>query len=119
MESQTQQIIVTREPAEDMKPTANIGIFDSGVGGFTVASAVLKRRPELNLVYFGDTLNMPYGGRTVEQLRRFAHNSIEFLLSQGIEILAVGCNASNSVLGQGELHSFGIQCSIWFPARWR
>jgi glutamate racemase len=110
MESQIQELIVPQEQPGELSPAAaaTVGVFDSGVGGFTVASAVLKRRPELNLVYFGDTLNMPYGGRTAEQLTRFAHNSIEFLLEQGIEILAVGCNASNSVLGQGELHSFGV-----------
>jgi glutamate racemase len=85
-----------------------VGIFDSGIGGFTVAEAIIKRRPDLNLVYFGDTLNMPYGGRSLEQLARFARNSIEFLLERGMDILAVGCNASNSALGQGELKSFGV-----------
>jgi glutamate racemase len=108
MESQIQELIDSSTPSEELRPVANVGIFDSGVGGFTVAGAIVKRRPDLNLVYFGDTLNMPYGGRSAEQLRRFAHNSIEFLLSQGIDLLAVGCNASNSVLGQGELHSFGV-----------
>jgi glutamate racemase len=107
MESQIQELIA-HKPPEEPGLTANVGIFDSGVGGFTVAGAIAKRRPDLNLVYFGDTLNMPYGGRTADQLRRFAHNSIEFLLGQGIEILAVGCNASNSVLGQGDLHSYGV-----------
>jgi len=85
-----------------------VGIFDSGIGGFTVARAIFRRRPDLNLVYFGDTLNMPYGGRSLQQLARFARNSIEFLTSQGMDILAVGCNASNSALGQGELKSFGM-----------
>lgn len=96
--------IATKEPVS----APVIGVFDSGVGGFTVAGAILKRRPDFNLVYFGDSLNMPYGGRSSEQLRRFAHNSIEFLIERGIEILAVGCNASNSVMGQGDLHSFGV-----------
>ncbi len=85
-----------------------VGVFDSGVGGFTVARAILALRPDLNLVYFGDSLNLPYGGRQPAQLARFARHSIEFLLSQGIDLLAVGCNASNSVLGQGELKSFGL-----------
>lgn len=85
-----------------------VGIFDSGIGGFTVAGAIFRRRPDLDLVYFGDTLNMPYGGRSLEQLARFARNSIEFLAAQGMDILAVGCNASNSALGQGELKSFGV-----------
>jgi glutamate racemase len=85
-----------------------VGIFDSGIGGFTVAASIVRRRADLNLVYFGDTLNMPYGGRPLSQLAGFARNNIEFLLSQGIDILAVGCNASNSALGQGELKSFGV-----------
>ncbi len=96
------------EPTSPAVSTPTIGVFDSGIGGFTVAGAILRRRPDLNLLYFGDTLNMPYGGRSLDQLARFARNSIEFLLSQGMDILAVGCNASNSALGQGELKSFGI-----------
>lgn len=91
-------------PATD----ATVGVFDSGIGGFTVARAILSRRPSLNLVYYGDNINMPYGGRPPEQIARFARHSIEFLLEQGIDMLAVGCNASNSVLGQGDLNSFGI-----------
>ena len=58
-----------------------VGIFDSGVGGFTVARAIRRLRPDIHLVYFGDTLNMPYGGRSPEQIQRFAHRSIEFLLA--------------------------------------
>ncbi len=100
--------VLPAAPLAQQAGAATIGVFDSGVGGFTVAGAILRCRPDLNLVYFGDSLNMPYGGRAPEQLRRFAHNSIEFLLQHEIEILAVGCNASNSVLGQGELHSFGV-----------
>ncbi|MBN2081694.1 glutamate racemase [bacterium] len=103
----TNTITEPAQPApEQAVPT--IGVFDSGIGGFTVAGAILNRRPDVNLVYFGDTLNMPYGGRSLEQLARFARNSIEFLLAQGMDILAVGCNASNSALGQGELKSFGV-----------
>jgi glutamate racemase len=95
-------------PPDPAVKAPTVGIFDSGIGGFTVAEAILKRRPDLNLVYFGDTLNMPYGGRSLTQLARFARSSIEFLLEQGMDILAVGCNASNSALGQGELKSFGV-----------
>jgi glutamate racemase len=86
----------------------SIGVFDSGVGGLTVAQAILRRRPDVNLIYFGDSLNLPYGGRMPEQLVRFAHNSIEFLLEKGATVLAVGCNATNCVLGQGDLKSYGI-----------
>ena len=88
--------------------TATVGIFDSGIGGFTVAREILCLRPDLNLVYYGDSLNLPYGAKSPEQISRMAKHSIEFLVSQGITILAVGCSASNSVLGQGELKSFGL-----------
>lgn len=98
------------DPAPD-KPavkTPTVGVFDSGVGGFTVAGAIHRLRPDLNLVYFGDSLNMPYGGRPLIQIAEFARRSIEFLLERGMDILAVGCNTSNSALGQGELKSFGV-----------
>ena len=87
---------------------ATVGVFDSGVGGLTVARALLAQRPDLNLVYFADSLNLPYGGRQPEQLVRFAHNSIEFLQSKGISMIGVGCNATNCVLGQGDLKSYGL-----------
>jgi glutamate racemase len=85
-----------------------VGVFDSGVGGLTVARALLALRPDLNLLYFADSVNLPYGGRPPEQLVRFAHNSIEFLLGKGANLLAVGCNATNCVLGQGDLKSYGV-----------
>jgi glutamate racemase len=94
------------QPANTQTPT--VGVFDSGIGGLTVARAIFSRRPDLNLVYFGDSLNLPYGGRLPEQLGRFAHNTIEFLLSRGVNVLAIGCNATNCVLGQGDLKSYGI-----------
>ena len=47
-----------------------VGVFDSGVGGFTVAQAILALRPDLNLVYFGDSLNLPYGQKSAAQLQR-------------------------------------------------
>ena len=85
-----------------------VGIFDSGIGGLTVAQAILQRRPDLSLVYYADTLNMPYGGRPPGQIATFARQSIEFLLEQGIDILALGCNASNSVLADNEMEGFGV-----------
>jgi len=110
METASEQAAVLGAPppthAEVRTPT--VGVFDSGIGGFTVAREILRLRPDLNLVYYGDTVNMPYGGRPPEQIRGFARESISFLLERGMDILAVGCNASNSVLGQGELHGFGV-----------
>jgi glutamate racemase len=72
-----------------------VGIFDSGIGGFTVAGAILKRRPDLNLIYYADSVNLPYGGRSQEQLERFSDNIVEFLRERGAEVLADGCNTIN------------------------
>ncbi len=85
-----------------------IGVFDSGIGGFTVAGAILKRRPDLNLVYYADSVNLPYGGRSQEQLARLSCNIIEFLLTQQIDILADGCNTSHSALNSGELRNYDV-----------
>jgi glutamate racemase len=110
METVTYNMIVPNSgaAATGTAQAPTVGVFDSGVGGFTVAREIIKLRPELNLVYFGDNLNVPYGGRQPEQIRRFAIHSIEFLMQHQVDILAVGCNASNSVLGQGDLRGFGL-----------
>jgi glutamate racemase len=85
-----------------------VGIFDSGVGGFTVARAIRALRPEMHIVYYGDSLNAPYGPRPGHQLQEFARNMIAFLLERRIDIIAVGCNSSSVYLGQGELKNYGI-----------
>jgi glutamate racemase len=96
------------ELTETKLTTPTVGVFDSGIGGFTVASAILKRRPDLNLVYYADSINLPYGGRTRDQLTRYAHNTIEFLLEQGVEMIAVGCHSSNSALGAEDLTRYPV-----------
>jgi glutamate racemase len=85
-----------------------VGIFDSGVGGFTVLKALLDRRPDLNIVYFGDTLNAPNGSRPPEQLHGMCHNMVHFLIDQGVDIMAVGCNSCNILMGTAELKSFQV-----------
>ncbi|MCB1188265.1 aspartate/glutamate racemase family protein [bacterium] len=87
---------------------SRVGIFDSGVGGFTVLKALLSRRPDLDIVYFGDSLNAPNGSRPPEQLHGMCHNMVQFLVDQGVDIMAVGCNSCNILMGSGELKSYGI-----------
>ncbi|MCC7478849.1 glutamate racemase [bacterium] len=85
-----------------------VGVFDSGVGGFTVAQAILSLRPELNLVYFGDSLNLPYGEKSPQQLHRLSHGNIDFLIGRGCDLVAIGCQTSNSILRQEELDSYPV-----------
>ncbi len=87
---------------------ATVGVFDSGIGGFTVAQAILSLRPDLNLVYFGDSMNLPYGQKSAAQLHRLSHGNIDFLIGRGCDLIAVGCQTSNSILGRSELDSYPV-----------
>lgn len=74
-----------------------LGIFDSGLGGLTVAKAVRQRLPEYPLRYLGDTARLPYGNRSAEQLYRFTTEGVHFLLDQGCPLVIVGCNTASAV----------------------
>jgi glutamate racemase len=70
-----------------------IGMFDSGVGGLTVARAVIDLLPLEDLVYFGDTARSPYGPRPLSEIRGFAREIAAFLLDRDVKILVVACNS--------------------------
>lgn len=74
-----------------------IGIFDSGVGGMTVARAVEQRLPQYRMVYFGDVARTPYGSKSRETIVSYARQDTEFLLSQGARLIIVACNTAASV----------------------
>lgn len=69
-----------------------IGIFDSGIGGLTVAKAVISRLPNESIIYIGDTARVPYGTRSKEIITKFALELTRFLLAQEVKILVVACN---------------------------
>ena len=74
-----------------------IGIFDSGVGGLTVAKAVMNLLPEEEIVYLGDTANLPYGEKSAEKVTEYAFANTHFLLKYDIKVLVVACNTASSV----------------------
>ena len=74
-----------------------IGIFDSGVGGMTVAKAVEKLLPDYHIVYFGDLARTPYGSKSPETIIDYARQNTEFLLSKGARIIIIACNSAASV----------------------
>ncbi|MDH4275785.1 MAG: aspartate/glutamate racemase family protein, partial [Gammaproteobacteria bacterium] len=74
-----------------------IGIFDSGVGGLTVARAVMQRLPGERILYFGDTARVPYGVKSADTIRHFAHQITEYLLEQRVKMLIVACNTMAAV----------------------
>ena len=81
-----------------------IGIFDSGLGGLTVARAVREAFPGENLVYLGDTARVPYGTRSAETVVKYAIGCAERLLSFDIKLLVVACNTASGV-ALGELQA--------------
>ncbi len=74
-----------------------IGIFDSGIGGLTVAHAIEHFLPRHSLIYFGDIARTPYGGKSRETLVRYALENTDFLVGKGARIIVVGCNSAASV----------------------
>ncbi len=80
-----------------ISPTAPIGIFDSGVGGLTVARELFKLLPNEDVVYFGDVGRYPYGGRSKEIITRFTRQDIAFLLEHDVKFIICACNSASSV----------------------
>jgi glutamate racemase len=75
---------------------APIGIFDSGIGGLTVARALYERLPHESTIYFGDTARVPYGPKSPETVRRYSLEILHWLLSQGVKAVVVACNTSTA-----------------------
>lgn len=73
-----------------------IGIFDSGVGGLTVANAIKQILPGESLVYFGDTAHLPYGDKSAEAIRYYSGKITEFLLGHNAKVILVACNSASA-----------------------
>ncbi|MEO7216600.1 MAG: glutamate racemase [Gemmatimonadaceae bacterium] len=76
--------------------TAPIGVFDSGIGGLTVAREILKQLPDEDIIYFGDTARVPYGPKSPETVTRYAHEITAFLRDQGVKNVVVACNTATA-----------------------
>jgi glutamate racemase len=73
-----------------------IGIFDSGVGGLTVAHAIKQILPGESLIYFGDTAHLPYGDKSAESIRYYSHRITQFLLEHDAKVVLVACNSASA-----------------------
>ena len=92
------------EPGKDQP----IGIFDSGVGGLTVAHAVQSQLPEEQIIYFGDTFHLPYGDKSGDSVRYYSIRIADFLLEYNCKVLLIACNtASASAYEQVRQHTSG------------
>ena len=75
---------------------APLGIFDSGLGGLTVARALFERLPRESVIYFGDTARVPYGPKSADTVRRYSSEILKFLLDRGVKMVVVACNTSTA-----------------------
>ena len=74
-----------------------IGVFDSGIGGMTVAAEILKLMPKEHIVYYGDNANTPYGTKSAETIIGYARNTVAFLLGKDVKAIVVACNTSSAL----------------------
>lgn len=79
-----------------MDRNAPIGVFDSGIGGLTVAREIMRQFPEEKMVYFGDTARVPYGNKSKMSVIRFSEQIIRFLRTQEVKAIVVACNTASS-----------------------
>ena len=77
---------------------APIGIFDSGVGGLTVARAVSQLLPRESIVYIGDTAHSPYGPKPIADVRRYGLEVLDTLVDEGVKMLVIACNTASAAL---------------------
>ena len=76
---------------------APIGVFDSGVGGLTVAREIMRNLPMEKIVYFGDTARVPYGSKSKETVIRYSRQIVRFLQKQGVKAIVIACNTASAL----------------------
>ena len=81
----------------DVKKTAPIGVFDSGVGGLTVAREIMRNLPKEDIVYFGDTARVPYGSKSKDTIIRYSRQIINFLQTKGVKVIVIACNTASAL----------------------
>lgn len=79
-----------------MDKNAPIGVFDSGVGGLTVAREIMRQMPEERIVYFGDTARLPYGSKSKDTVIHYSEQIIRFLRTKEVKAIVIACNTASS-----------------------
>ena len=79
-----------------MSSNAPIGVFDSGVGGLTVAVEIMQQLPNERIIYFGDTARVPYGNKSKKTIIRYSKQIVNFLLTKQVKAIVVACNTASA-----------------------
>lgn len=83
--------------SKDKSKSRPIGVFDSGVGGLTVAREVMRQLPDENIVYFGDTARVPYGSKSKDNIIRYSRQIIRFLMTKNVKAIVIACNTATAL----------------------
>jgi glutamate racemase len=83
-----------------------IGVFDSGVGGLSVLRAIRQKRPDEEVIFLADQAHVPYGSRSLEEVRSFSETITRYLLAQGAELIVVACNTASAAALYHLRHTF-------------
>jgi glutamate racemase len=73
-----------------------LGIFDSGLGGLIITKAVRESLPDIDILYYGDTLNMPYGGRSDETIHAYTRQAMDYMFTQDCSLIILACNTASA-----------------------
>lgn len=74
-----------------------IGVFDSGVGGLTVAREIMRQLPSEHMIYFGDTARVPYGNKSKETIIKYSRQIVRFLMTKNVKAIVVACNTATAL----------------------
>jgi glutamate racemase len=105
---------MTRRNRDEARALAPIGVFDSGVGGLTVAREIVRRMPAEHLLYLADQAHVPYGGRPLDEVKGFAERITQHLFAEGAKAVVMACNISSATALDtlrarfGERRVFGV-----------
>src|SRR5262245_60211876 len=88
-----------------------LGIFDSGLGGLLITKAVREQMPDIDMVYFGDTLHLPYGNRSDEAIYSYTRDAMDYLFRQDCALVVLACNTASAAA----LRKLQQQ---WLPKAW-
>ena len=86
-----------------------IGVFDSGIGGLTVLKNLVSRFPNNEYIYYGDTKNVPYGNKSIDELKLLSQNIIDFLINKNVELIIIPCGTISSNLSDYLRNKYSIR----------
>ncbi len=79
-----------------MDRNSPIGVFDSGIGGLTVAREIMRQMPQERIIYFGDTARLPYGSKSQDTVLRYSRQIIRFLMTKEVKAIVIACNTASA-----------------------